>query len=204
MFYFVKPVGPSGSADKNLLESSAASPYGFTLKDASQVDWYQTVMQTPDVKSNLALTFQHIVDDWKCDNATQTHPDDASIPCDPACDLRHLLTINYTLQTAMLTNTEARGPDGTRDTAPWKILQACNLEKSVLYCIYCMKSPHIDFQLFFDRTVSLSRILPHEANLKSVVIIKSRLKLKTTFSPSIGKTLRIRSMGSEPAWLGSG
>merc|ERR1712216_735471 len=66
-----------------------------------------------------------IVDDYKCDNATGTHPDDVTIPCDPACDLRKHLTIDYAAQTAMLTDTSRKGPDGSFRTASWYILKEC-------------------------------------------------------------------------------
>ena len=90
---------------------------------SDEVNWYRTIMYVPDVKEIVAVTFEKIVNDWKCVNGT--HPDDSSVPCDTKCDLRNLLTIDYNAKTAMLTDTRARGDDNTKNSAPWKILQNC-------------------------------------------------------------------------------
>ena len=95
------------------------------VKDPSLIDWYQTVMQATDVKETVTITMEKVIDDWRCDAASRTHPEDASVPCDPACDLSGLLTIDYAAETAMLTDTSDRGPDNSRFTAPWYLLREC-------------------------------------------------------------------------------
>ena len=122
IFFYPLPVSfAKGDFDWMLLDNSVPP----RLIDATQVDWYRTVMQSSDVRLVTQVTPQMIVDDYKCDNATGTHPDDPSIPCDPACDLRKHLTIDYVAQTAMLTDTSRSGPDGTHFTASWYILKQC-------------------------------------------------------------------------------
>jgi uncharacterized protein (DUF1800 family) len=118
LFFMPGPVHKDTGKIKSSLLDSTSSAY-----DPTKVDWYKTVMQVPDVKEIVALSFEKIVHDWKCVNGS--HPDDASIPCDSKCDLRNLLTIDYKAQTAMLTDTSRVGPDNTRVSAPWKILQQC-------------------------------------------------------------------------------
>ena len=58
-------------------------------------------------------------------SATGTHPDDPTIPCNPTCDLRKHLSIDYGKQTAMLTDTSQTGVDGTWKTSSWSILKEC-------------------------------------------------------------------------------
>ncbi len=125
IFFYPRPVSwEKGTFDGSLLDFS----YGQMspkLKDAAQVDWFRTIMATPDVSLLASVTPEQIVDDWRCDNATHTHPDDAGIPCNPACDLRNHLTIDFEAETAMLTDTERLGPDGTKFSSSWWVLKGC-------------------------------------------------------------------------------
>ena len=80
IFFYPVPVGiAEGKFDATLLDS-ATPP---RLKNASQVDWYRTLMMQPDVRLVTQVTAQMIVDDYKCDNATGTHqhiPSRTSVP----------------------------------------------------------------------------------------------------------------------------
>jgi len=80
IFFYPVPVGiAEGKFDARLLDS-ATPP---RLKNASQVDWYRTLMMQPDVRLVTQVTAQMIVDDYKCDNATGTHqhiPSRKSVP----------------------------------------------------------------------------------------------------------------------------
>jgi hypothetical protein len=95
------------------------------LKDPGAVDWYRTVMFLPDVREVTSVTVEKVVDDWRCNAATSTHPDDSSRPCTPECDLEKLLDIDYQAETAMLKDVSWSGPDGTTTTAKWYILKEC-------------------------------------------------------------------------------
>jgi hypothetical protein len=122
IFFYPTPVGiTEGNFDKKLLD--AAKPP--RLNNVADVDWYRTIMMQPEVRSLTQVTAQMIVDDYKCDAATRTHPDDPLIPCDPKCDLRKHLTIDYGKQSAMLTDTSWKGVDGTKTTSSWYVLQEC-------------------------------------------------------------------------------
>ena len=46
-----------------------------------------------------------MLEDWRCDPETSTHPSDPSAPCDPQCDLSTLLTVDLAAETAFLTDT---------------------------------------------------------------------------------------------------
>jgi uncharacterized protein (DUF1501 family) len=74
---------------------------------APLIDWYHTVMQNADVKMLVSLTPQMIVDDRKC-TPEGTHPDDPSVTCDPKCDLRSHLAIDFEAETAYLIDTNVR------------------------------------------------------------------------------------------------
>lgn len=125
LFFLPKPASwENNKPDRNLLDSD------LRIKDVSKVNWFATIMSAPNVGELLNLSFAQLVEDWKCDNATRTHPNDITIPCDPECDLRNLLTIDYEAHTAMLTDVSAKGPDGTRATSKWKTLQQCMVTSS--------------------------------------------------------------------------
>ena len=124
LFFYPLPTSYSkGSTDHTILDY--ADGKWPRLKDPSLVNWYQTIMNIADVRQLVNVTAEQIVDDWKCDKDTHTHPDDTNIPCDPACDLRDLLSIDFDSETAMLTDVSHLGPDGTKETAAWWILKEC-------------------------------------------------------------------------------
>ncbi|CAD7938576.1 unnamed protein product [Amoebophrya sp. A120] len=118
IFYMALPVSKAtGKAKDNWLDDDGK------VKDETKVAWYQTVMQVPDVKEITALTVQKVIDDRKCSTGGT-----ATDPCDPECDLTKFLDIYHNNSTAMFKPEHYqiwKGPDGTKQTAPWFKLKTC-------------------------------------------------------------------------------
>eukprot|EP00391_Amoebophrya_sp_Ameob2_P002597 CAMPEP_0179009312 /NCGR_PEP_ID=MMETSP0795-20121207/16205_1 /TAXON_ID=88552 /ORGANISM="Amoebophrya sp., Strain Ameob2" /LENGTH=1536 /DNA_ID=CAMNT_0020704501 /DNA_START=63 /DNA_END=4673 /DNA_ORIENTATION=- len=124
VFYIGQPIKKStGKIGKRNYDAAT----GKVVKP-EEVDWYKTVMQTPDVKAITEITAEKIVNDWKCDKATSKHPDDATVPCNPDCDLRDYIDVFHHNETALLKREFVdlqKGADNTKQSAPWFRLKEC-------------------------------------------------------------------------------
>jgi len=128
IFFYPLPISKDHDHDQKLdafTRRESMLDGAYNLKDPNAVDWYRTIMFQPDVKETTSITVSKVIDDWKCDKATNKHPDDPTIDCDASCDLRDHLIIDYHAETAMLKDRSWNGKDGTMYTASWYVLKEC-------------------------------------------------------------------------------
>eukprot|EP00240_Pyramimonas_obovata_P019779 CAMPEP_0118952946 /NCGR_PEP_ID=MMETSP1169-20130426/55708_1 /TAXON_ID=36882 /ORGANISM="Pyramimonas obovata, Strain CCMP722" /LENGTH=57 /DNA_ID=CAMNT_0006900293 /DNA_START=37 /DNA_END=207 /DNA_ORIENTATION=- len=57
-------------------------------------------MSAPEFLAQKDLAMDQVLDDWRCDPATNMSPVDPTLPCDPQCDLSTYFTFDYDAKTA--------------------------------------------------------------------------------------------------------
>eukprot|EP00854_Cymbomonas_tetramitiformis_P003337 gene3337-4195_t len=110
---------------ENLRSEVNATTGEVLIEDVHLASWYQTVMFASDVLEVAGVTVEEILEDWRCDNTTGTHPNDPNTTCDPQCDLPSMLNISVDAESAYLADNSWKGPDGTKYSSSWYILRAC-------------------------------------------------------------------------------
>ena len=104
------------------------------MATAARQQWGVFFGSSDPPEATRPLRGAQVLDHYRCNETTGTHPDDPTLECKPECDLSKLLTVDLEAETAYLTETDkenrVEGVDqpfastgGYR--APWKVLEDC-------------------------------------------------------------------------------